>query len=257
MNSAYRDLILSRAAAAVGAARAVKGISHRGLKGAIREILIRDLLRPLMPTDIGVGTGEIISATGKTSSQTDIVIFDRRILPPILFEQAVGIFPIESVLLTMEVKSILKKEDLKSADEAARKLMGFDYAEGWFDETGRVAQAGRSGLPLESTLLALDTEIDSTVSIAASYDELRPPAAGAPAIAAICVVGRGLWLWGGRGWKNPPIRSEHDEIVNLIALVTNSYGRISASRGLPRLGRYIFQEGDFPERDESTGKGSS
>jgi hypothetical protein len=61
MNTVYRDLILSRVEAAVKAAKAVSNITHEGLKGQLREIVIRDLFYPLLPSDVVVGTGEIIS----------------------------------------------------------------------------------------------------------------------------------------------------------------------------------------------------
>ena len=84
MNTVYRDLILARVQAAVGAAKAVTNITHKGLKGQLREIVIRDLFSPLLPSDVGIGTGEIISANNRQSGQQDVVIFDKSILPPIL-----------------------------------------------------------------------------------------------------------------------------------------------------------------------------
>jgi hypothetical protein len=107
MHETYRNFIRVWVEAAVGAGRAATGVSHLGLRGEVREILVRDLFRPLLPADVGVGTGEIISYTNQTSSQTDIILFDRRILPPVLFEDRLGLFPIESVLYAIEVKSKL------------------------------------------------------------------------------------------------------------------------------------------------------
>jgi hypothetical protein len=98
MNTAYRDLILARVQAAIGAARASTGITHSGLKGQLREIVIRDLLRPLLPADVGVGTGLIISSDNQESKEQDILLYDKRILPPVVFEEYRGMFPIESVL---------------------------------------------------------------------------------------------------------------------------------------------------------------
>jgi len=63
MNSTYLEMVLARVHAAVGAAQAVRGIGHKGLKGQLREIVIRDLLCPLFPTDVGLGTGELSRVT--------------------------------------------------------------------------------------------------------------------------------------------------------------------------------------------------
>jgi len=91
MNVVYRDLILARAQAAIGAAKAATGVGHSGLKGQLREIVIRDLLRPLFPSDIGLGTGEIITADNQRSRQQDIVVFDKSIVPPVLLEGTTGV----------------------------------------------------------------------------------------------------------------------------------------------------------------------
>jgi hypothetical protein len=83
MNPIYRDLVLARIKGAVASAKAVAAVEHQGLKGQIREVLIRDLFRPLLPADIGVCSGEIISFCGKRQShQQDIIIFNQAILPP-------------------------------------------------------------------------------------------------------------------------------------------------------------------------------
>lgn len=104
MNTLYRGLILARARTAIDAARAVTGIGHQGLKGQLREIVVRDLLQPLFPSDVGLGTGEIITAFDQRSSQQDVVVFDRSIVPPILLEGTTGVFPVESVLFAIEIQ---------------------------------------------------------------------------------------------------------------------------------------------------------
>ena len=59
MNDIYEPLFLERAAAAIGEARAAAAVKHRHGKGAIREFLIRDLFRSLLPSSMGVATGQL------------------------------------------------------------------------------------------------------------------------------------------------------------------------------------------------------
>lgn len=113
MHTAYRALLSSHVMTAVNAARAAAAISHRGVRGRIREILVGELFRPLAPADIGVGTGQVISSAGDTSAEQDVVIYDRRVLPPALFKGDLGVFPIESVVATIEVKTTLTAQELK------------------------------------------------------------------------------------------------------------------------------------------------
>ena len=94
MHKLYKSLVTERIKYAIAAARAVQSLEHTGVKGAIREVLMADLFRPLLPADIGVASGILISAFDHgQSGQQDIIVFNKRILPPILFEQGPAIVP--------------------------------------------------------------------------------------------------------------------------------------------------------------------
>lgn len=98
------------------------GIKHDGEKGAFREFFIAQLVRPLLPLHYGVGSGVVVDSDGQQSRQSDLIIYGRRVLPPVLLAGDRGIFPIDSVLAAVEVKSILKKSRYKDLVDAARGL---------------------------------------------------------------------------------------------------------------------------------------
>lgn len=135
--NAYKAIFRTRAVDALNQAAAAAKLTHPGVKGTIREILIGNLLRPLLPADIGIGTGQIIEAkTGRLSAQQDIILYDRSIVPPITFDVAHAIVPIEAVLYTIEVKSQLTKAELVKAHQSAKDLKSFGYLTGQFDAAG-------------------------------------------------------------------------------------------------------------------------
>lgn len=237
MNPIYRDLILTRVNAAIGAARVVASVAHPGLKGQIREILIRDLFRPLLPSDFGVGFGEIISASGKQQSrEQDIVIYNRRILPPIVFESSAGIFPVESVVYTIEVKSRLTAPELSAAHTSAKELGGFDYAPGARTPEGVVAHHAVE--KVISTIIAFDSDLtQGGKSEIDRYEEIRGE--DEPALRALCVIDRGYWFWADEQWHYRQSRYSLEEVVGFIAGVMNTYRRVSESRRQPDLGRYL------------------
>lgn len=241
MHEAYRNFVRARVEAAVGAARAATDISHFGLRGEVREILVRDLFRPLLPADIGVGTGQIISYTNQTSPQTDIILFDKRILPPVLFEDRVGLFPIESVLYAVEVKSKLTATELRDADKAAAQLLEFAYAPGYYEPSG--VPRHHEFVHAVSALIALDSDLNpSGMSEIERYDSQR--GSGEPHIRSICVAGRGYWYWFAGGWKLWPSGYPFSEVVSFLGGVMNTYTyrEIAASRGEPRMGRLLIDE---------------
>ena len=95
---------------------------HLGERGRIAEEIIRGVLQRTLPKRFSVGTGVLISASGESSSQTDIVVFDNFHNSPLLAEFGVGLFPVEIVYATIEVKSVLTKRELKSSLTAIRRI---------------------------------------------------------------------------------------------------------------------------------------
>ena len=128
----YRAMLKARVEAAVAMATAVKNAPppastvHRGVQGQIREILVRELFRPLLPPDIGVGTGQLIDRCNNLSPETDIILFDRRLAPAMMLNESLGLFPIESCLFVVEVKTALNSGQLNNSHKAALRIKEID-----------------------------------------------------------------------------------------------------------------------------------
>lgn len=91
-------------------------LGHNGLRGAAREMFVKDFLFPFLPPYVGIGTGEIINHLGRRSKQIDVVLYNRGRLPPLLIGSGdLGVFPWECVIATIEVKSTLDAGELRSA----------------------------------------------------------------------------------------------------------------------------------------------
>lgn len=114
------------------------GLEDEGTKGYLREIFVSDVLKFFLPPHFGIGSGIIINHKGQQSNQTDIIIYDKRILPPFIHGGRIGIYPAESVVATIEVKSYLRDsgdQELEKAEESARKLYEEIYNKEGFDES--------------------------------------------------------------------------------------------------------------------------
>lgn len=102
-----RDVVLTRIRHMKRLYRLSGGVRHDGEKGAFREFFVAELLRPMLPDHFGLGSGVVVEKSGRQSPQVDIVIYDRRLLPPVMLAGDRGIYPIDSVLAVCEVKSRL------------------------------------------------------------------------------------------------------------------------------------------------------
>ena len=253
MNTLYRNVFSARVANALRAAKAVAPLEHSGVKGAIREVLIADLFRPLLPADVGIATGVVISSYDDLqSAQQDIVIFNRRILPPVLFEHGPAIVPAESVLATIEVKSQLTATELRSAHSNASSLRELGMSGGTKTDTSVFVMG------ITSILFALDTDLTSTgKSEKGRYIEMFGD--DPPIIRAICIAGRVSW-WpmleatfdfpSGKyitpdgapfrnEWKETEADEHHSEVLHLLAGIHAAIDRIAETRGRPSLFSYL------------------
>jgi hypothetical protein len=97
-------------------------LNHRLTKGELRELFVTNVLNHFLTKQFDIGTGIIINQKEEQSRQTDIVIYDNRILPPFIREQHIGVYPAEGVLGVIEVKSVLDKKGIMASEETARTL---------------------------------------------------------------------------------------------------------------------------------------
>ena len=237
--NAYKAIFRARALDALRQAEAAAGLTHPGVKGKIREILIGDLLRPLLPADLSIGTGQIIEAkTGRLSKEQDIILYDHSIVPPITFDVAHAIVPIEAVLYTIEVKSQLTRAELLKAHQSAKELRNFQFLTGQFDQDGReIAHLVRKPI---CTVLALGTDLSADASNEAKrYMEIY--GAEEPDVSAICVAGHGYWYeWNGV-WVSIKNSLEGDDVLAFVSGNMNTYRNIAVTRRWPRLGNYLME----------------
>lgn len=121
-------------------------IKHMGERGSEREAVVKSFLSAYLPTRYGISSGEIVDYHGATSHQCDLIIYDHYNCPLLLAGRDVRIFPAESVLAVIEVKSVLsaneiddsigKIRDLKNLTRENGPIPGiiFAYKSGWKED---------------------------------------------------------------------------------------------------------------------------
>lgn len=87
-------------------------VGHNGEVGRANELALAQLVTSLLPSTVGVGTGVIIDSEGNRSAQTDLVIFDKGAQPQILAHSTQLLFPVETVLAAIEVKTSVATADI-------------------------------------------------------------------------------------------------------------------------------------------------
>src|SRR3972149_8349933 len=94
---------------------------HTLHRGTPREAFIKEFLEGQLSANAGIGTGEIIDANSQpraSRNQFDIVIYKTN-YPKLDFGGGINGFMIESVVATIEVKSILDQAAIDQSVKAA------------------------------------------------------------------------------------------------------------------------------------------
>ncbi len=95
---------------------------HPVLVGSAREFIIKRVLKTILPPVVHFGSGKIFDAKGKKSRQIDIIIYDSR-FPVFEVEAGIGIYPLEGVIATIEVKSTITNKSLHEALDNSMSLI--------------------------------------------------------------------------------------------------------------------------------------
>jgi hypothetical protein len=197
-NQMMVDVFLARARSLQHEATALGQLSHDGVLGTARELLLRALIAPLLPPDVEVLTGSIINSNGINRierNQDDVVLFDHNRAPLLWSAPGCALIPIEGVVAQIEVKSTLNAGGVRDAVKAASEISGLAVGEAppglLFAYASDLSGAGK-------------TELDRLLK--AIGQEWHPVAGQATSpIQAICVVGVGCWILTsiqtvGQGW---------------------------------------------------------
>lgn len=87
-------------------------ITHKGERGAQQEETLIKFLSHYLPKKYGIGSGEIVNSHDQVSRQCDIVIYNVNESPLLLIREGYQLFPVESVVATIEVKSTINQRSV-------------------------------------------------------------------------------------------------------------------------------------------------
>lgn len=187
MTTKHFDYIANRIASAKRNADSLcTDIGHHGIEGEIREIATRECVEPFLTQSYQCGTGKVIDSQQNISDQIDLVVYHKKVVPPILVSRDLGLYPVECVRYVFEVKTTLTATAIKDANRKFRSvgnLISFPKKHG--DGVIRVGN-----LPT-TVLLAFDSDISgSEIERYMKHTEDE-----SPPCTVLCVLGKGYWFY--------------------------------------------------------------
>jgi hypothetical protein len=96
-------------------------LNHNGERGRANESSFGTLFSRMLPPSVRVSTGEIIDSLGESSAQIDTLVLSNTIHPVLFAQTEEMLFPVETVLLCIEVKTTLTSEEVEDIAKKVRK----------------------------------------------------------------------------------------------------------------------------------------
>ncbi len=240
-NDVFRDRVNNLIQSAIKEALNAKKIKHPGLQGKIREIVLDNIFKPLLILGTECGTGKIVDSKGTQSNETDLIIYSKNILPSIMYSEREGIFPVESCLYSIEVKSQSTANNVKDAIKKAKKIRELYYLPGKYDDSfNPIIHSIQYVIPV---YFAFGSDLkDDGKSEINRYKENDPEFCENPYLRAICVVGKGYWYYNSlkKKWVFHPPTEFYDEVIDFLSGIINSIADVLVSRRYPRFGNYLM-----------------
>lgn len=219
-------------------ARDADAINHPGLLGRIRELAATRLVAPVLPAGFQIGTGKVTDHLGNLSREVDLVVHHRGVLPPVLYSERDGVFPIESAYYAIEIKSTATLRNLQGAVEAGRDLLALD----WHHKDK--ARTHERLAPAVLVYFAFGTDLAQPgLAELERYSRCDPHWKTDPVLKALCVVGSGYWYFHYKTckWEFHPATEDYDEVIDFLGNMINTLASAPPWGRAAFFGKYIME----------------
>lgn len=174
----------------ISLSRELESVKYQGRRGAYREEALGTILKKYLPFGWDIGSGEIIDSFGRHSSETDLLVFNKAAIPPLLYTEGNhGCFPIESCKIAFEIKTKSSVKEIRSTIKKFKKLNQLQVANCKQENRPiRVYFAYGSDLKQDSS------NTDELKRYLKEEEKDNEYHDNNPTISVLCIIGQGLWF---------------------------------------------------------------
>lgn len=229
----YKDFVFNQlratAAGVIARSKAINSLSHNGLKGTFREVLLAELIEPWLPPSCGSGTGAIICGKAEkvpVKGQDDIIIYDASFMPPILASKNgnLGFYLFNSVLSRVEVKTKLRAKDLKEFVTSSVALCDIQFTA----VPGADLKCEQLIAP-HNIIIALSSDLKGCEIARFEKYAVENTQYRRGMVSAICVLGKGMYFLKEENhdahWFRAGQEDEASQLAACVGLIANTSTR--------------------------------
>lgn len=220
-------------------------LEHAVLKGRLRELLVTELIEPLLPNGVRAITGILIDSKGNQSNQLDIIIYSSDILPPIIQSNEQSIIPVDAALQVIEVKSQLNATEIRDSIKKGESvktlcLLGPRKLEPPFSLIIKEKLSYPIKVSPVFSVFAFGSDLKKKTEWE-RYLEIKndPEGSSRELVDDICVVGSGYWNRGEGELISEEAAEDYNEVLRMLIFLVNSIPLWKEIRGTPELGQYF------------------
>lgn len=232
-NNYFQDYVSNKARTMIQASHNINSIHHNGLKGTFREYSLSNFLKDFLPNTYGVGSGLIQDSIGNQSPETDLLIWKKNELPPIIINESKGIYPLESCFCFFEIKSEITATNIKDAVQKSEKLNQLKF----------LTNYNNPQIRLTKIFFAYKSDSDTIDELKRFHKYSNKPY-DEPPYDAICVVGKGFWLFKPgiehqtlARWAYYHSDAKHYEVIGFLGTLLNTLTESTSAY----FGSYILE----------------
>lgn len=222
MSSKYTNYILNKIASAKKQADSLcVGIGHHGIEGSIRELALKECVEPFLTQSYQASCGKVIDSLQNITDQLDLIVYHKKVVPPILISKDLGLFPVECVRYVFEVKSRLTATEIKDANKkfnSVKQLVSFPKKQSDNTIIG--------GILPNTVLFAFGSDIQSS-----EIERYKKYYTGDyPPCTVLCVLGKGYWFYNSaqKKWYGRETNVEFPENYEFCMFIIGIMNSLSA-----------------------------
>lgn len=152
-----QKIVSSRLSSLIGQYESVEAIPHMLTRGQLREGFLIDFFKEVIPQRLSINSGIICDASGNTTNQLDLIVTDESFLPSMGFEGRIAVVPVESSLMTAEIKTTLTTAALDQVRTQNDSISGLRF-------TNRIVDGGLAVKDMAVTIPNLILAFKSNVN---------------------------------------------------------------------------------------------
>lgn len=167
-----QQLIQARIDALIANSSGAGAVGHAGTTGSLRERLLIDFFKEMIPQHLSIASGIACDAVGRVSKQLDFMVKSEEVLPSMMLMDSVSIVPVDALYLVAEIKSTLTTEHLEEIAEAREQLNELETS---------LLPDGPVDIKVPSVVLAYESRV--------ARDRLERWVDDTADVVAVCVIG--------------------------------------------------------------------